>query len=108
MDFDTVLKFRMEFLHSLGIKNENKSVRGLERKLDNEECKVNHSRLDVRRKSGKSEAIILFQLGKNFLMLSSSLYFWSWSSLLLLIFFVSLKAHVLSFRWSAGSGGFLE
>lgn len=64
MDFDTVLKFRMEFLHSLGIKNENKSVRGLEKKLDNEECKVNHSRLDVRRKSGKSEAIILFQLGK--------------------------------------------
>ena len=54
----------MEFLHSLGIKNENKSVRGLEKKLDNEECKVNHSRLDVRRKSGKSEAIILFQLGK--------------------------------------------
>lgn len=64
MDFDTVLKFRMEFLRSLGIKNENKSVRGLEKKLDNEECKVNHSRLDVRRKSGKSEAIILFQLGK--------------------------------------------
>lgn len=64
MDFDTVLKFRMEFLHSLGIKNENKSVRGLEKRLDNEECKVNHSRLDVRRKSGKSEAIILFQLGK--------------------------------------------
>ena len=52
MDFDTVLKFRMEFLHSLGIKNENKSVRGLEKKLDNEECKVSHSRLDVRRKSG--------------------------------------------------------
>ena len=64
MDFDTVLKFRMKFLHSLGVKNENKSVRGLETKLDNEECKVNHSRLDVRRKSGKSEAIILFQLGK--------------------------------------------
>ena len=38
MDFDTVLKFRMEFLRSLGIKNENKSVRGLEKKLDNEEC----------------------------------------------------------------------
>lgn len=30
----------------------------------NVECKVNHSRLDVRRKSGKSEGIILFQLGK--------------------------------------------
>ena len=45
-------------------KNENKSVCGLEKKLDNVECKVNHSRLDVRRKSGKSEAIILFQLGE--------------------------------------------
>lgn len=38
MDFDTVLKFRMKFLHSLGVKNENKSVRGLEKKLENEEC----------------------------------------------------------------------
>ena len=38
MDFDTVLKFRMKLLHSLGVKDENKSVRGLEKKLDNEEC----------------------------------------------------------------------
>ena len=33
MDFDTVLKFRMKFLQSLGVKNEKKSVRGLEKKL---------------------------------------------------------------------------
>ena len=64
MDFDTVLKLRMKFLHSLEVKNEEKSVRGLEKKLDNVECKVNHRRLDVGRKSGKSEAIIFFQLGK--------------------------------------------
>ena len=78
---------------------------------DNVECKVNHSRLDVRRKSGKSEAIILFQLGKTvveFLDVKLVALFWSWSSLLLLIFFVSLKARALSFTWSAGSGGFLE
>ena len=54
MDFDTVLKSRMKFLVCLGVKNEKKSVRGLEKKLDNVECKVNHSRLDVRRKWGKS------------------------------------------------------
>ena len=84
MDFDTVLKLRMKFLHSLEVKNEEKSVRGLEKKRDNVECKVNHRRLDVGRKSGKSEAIIFVH------------------------FFVSLKAHALSFTWSAGSGGFLE
>lgn len=64
MDFDTVLKSRMKFVHSLGVWNEKKSVCGLEKKLDNVDCKVNYSRLDVRRKSAKSEAIILFQLGK--------------------------------------------
>lgn len=33
MDFDTVLKFRMKFLHPLEVKNEEKSVRGMEEKL---------------------------------------------------------------------------
>ena len=51
MDFETALKFRMKFLHSLGVKYEKKSVRGLEKKLDSVECKVNYSRLDARRKS---------------------------------------------------------